>query len=344
MSEVSTAPNNSATPAPPAENSNSKGRGDTGFLRNIGLVVALFVLAIVGVLTTGERFASVDNLLTILRLAAALGVVAIGMTFVITAGGIDLSVGAVMGLTTIWSTTLSTQLMAEQSTWIIMPVTAIAVGIVAGLINGIIIAYGNVVAFIATLAMMVASRGLAEIISDRQTQTVEVESFKTAMRGDILGISVSIWIFVVVALLAWVVLNRTTFGRRTVAVGGNPEAARLAGINIKRHLVYVYTLCGATAGIGGIMMVSRASSGSSTTGYMLELDAIAAVVVGGTLLVGGRGTIMGTVLGVLLFTMLTNVFIQNNMSTSAQAVFKGAIIVGAVLLQQRFANRSKPKS
>lgn len=341
MSDVATAPQ---TPAP-AEQSRSTAFANSSFVRNIGLVVALVALCIVGTVLTGSRFASVDNLMTILRLASALGVVAIGMTFVITAAGIDLSVGAVLGLASVWATTLATQTMANDVHWSIMLFTGVAVGAAAGLINGLIVAYGNVVSFIATLAMMISARGLAEIISDRKTQVLVVPEFKKFMLADFLGVPVLVWFFILVSVIGWILLNRTTFGRRTVAVGGNPEAARLAGINIKRHLVYIYTLCGITAGIAGVMYVGRTTSGSSTLGYMLELDAIAAVVVGGTLLIGGRGNIMGTVLGVLLFTTLSNVFTQNNMSTSAQFVMKGLIIVGAVLLQQRFAKGARaPKA
>ena len=214
-------------------------------------------------------------------------------------------------------------------------------GSAAGLINGVLIAYGKVVAFIATLAMLVAARGLAEIIANRQTQVVKVHGFLDFFRGDLLGIPMLVWIFVVVAVVGWILLNRTTFGRRTIAVGGNPEAARLAGIKVKRHTMYLYALCGLTAGIGGVMMLGRTTAGSSTNGQLYELDAIAAVVVGGTLLIGGRGTIVGTVLGVLIFTTLTNVFTQNNLSISAQAIAKGVIIVVAVLLQQRIAERSR---
>lgn len=313
----------------------------SSFGRNLGLILALIVLCIVGFITSGERFASIDNLMTILRLASAMGVLAIGMTFVITTGGIDLSVGAVMGLATVWATTLATQTMAAGTHWLLMVLTALLVGLCAGLVNGVVIAYGGVVAFIATLAMMVAARGLAEIISNRQTQLIKVDGFKDALGASPLGVPVLVWILVAVAAVGWVLLNRTTFGRRTVAVGGNAEAARLAGINVKRQLVYVYSLCGLTAGIAAVMMLGRTQSGSSTHGYLYELDAIAAVVVGGTLLIGGRGTIVGTLLGVLLFTILTNVFIQNNMSTSAQAVAKGVIIVVAVLLQQRFTDRNR---
>ncbi|MFD6165284.1 MULTISPECIES: ABC transporter permease [Oerskovia] len=309
--------------------------------RNVGLVLALVALGIVGYVTAGERFASIDNVLTILRSAAVIGVLSIGMTFVITAGGIDLSVGSVMGLSTVWASTLATQTMAADTHWIVMVVTALAVGTVCGLINGVLIAYGKVVAFMSTLAMMVAARGLAEMISNRQTQIVTVKPFLNFFRADFIGIPVLVWMFVVVAVAGWIVLNRTTFGRRTIAVGGNPEAARLAGIKVKRHLMYLYCLVGFTAGIAAVMMLGRTTAGSSTNGLFYELDVIAAVVVGGTLLVGGRGTIVGTVFGVLIFMTLTNIFTLNNMSTSAQNVAKGVIIVVAVLLQQRFASRTR---
>jgi len=309
--------------------------------RNIGLVIAFAVLCVVGVSTAGERFASVDNVMTILRLAAVIGVLSIGMTFVITGGGIDLSVGSVLGLASVWATTLATQTLAEDTHWIVMVFTALVVGTVCGLINGVLIAYGKVVAFIATLAMMVAARGLAEVIANRQTQIVDVQPFLDFFRADLLGVDASVWIFAVVAVAGWVLLNRTTFGRRTLAVGGNPEAARLAGIKVNRHTMYLYALAGLTAGIAAVMMLARTTAGSSTHGQLYELEAIAAVVVGGTLLIGGRGTIVGTVFGVLIFSTLTNVFTQNNLSLSAQSVAKGAIIVAAVLLQQRFAARHR---
>ena len=309
--------------------------------RTLGLVIALAVLCAVGVATAGDRFASIDNVMTILRLAAVIGVLSVGMTFVITGGGIDLSVGSVLGLASVWATTLATQSMAADSHWIVMVLTALTVGTVCGLINGVLVAYGRVVAFIATLAMMVGARGLAEIIANRQTQLVTVRPFLDAFRGDVLGVPVLVWIFVVVAVAGWFLLNRTTFGRRTIAVGGNPEAARLAGIKVQRHTVYLYALAGVSAGIAAVMMLGRTTAGSSTHGTLYELDAIAAVVVGGTLLAGGRGTIVGTVFGVLIFATLTNVFTQNNLSISAQSVAKGVIIVVAVLLQQRFAARSR---
>ncbi|HJU97706.1 MAG TPA: ABC transporter permease [Jiangellaceae bacterium] len=308
--------------------------------RNLGLVIALIILIVVGVITAGDRFASADNMLTILRLASVIGVVSIGMTFVIIGGGIDLSVGAIVALSSVWATTLATQTMAEDTHWLIMVFAALAVGSGCGVVNGLLIAYGRMAPFIATLAMLAAARGLAEIISDRKTQIITVREFVDFFNDSLLGVPVLVWIFALVSAVGWVLLNRTTFGRRTVAVGGNSVAARLAGIAVKRHTVLLYTLLGFACGIAAAMLMARTTTGSSTHGFLYELDAIAAVVIGGTLLTGGRGTIVGTVFGVLIFTTLTNVFTLNNLDTSTQAVAKGVIIVLAVLLQQRVAARN----
>jgi ribose transport system permease protein len=188
--------------------------------------------------------------------------------------------------------------------------------------------------------MFASARGLAELISNRRTQIVRVDSFTEFFNSEVLGVPLIVIIFMIVAAIGWVVLNRTTFGRRTLAVGGNPEAARLAGINVKRHTVWLYVLVGVCCGIAAVMLIARTTTGSATHGSLYELDAIAAVVIGGTLLSGGRGTIVGTVFGVLIFTTLQNVFTLNNLSSSAQSVVKGLIIVVAVLLQQRLASRS----
>ncbi len=339
MSASPTPKTDTAAPVVPATPS-SIGGMPPGFARNLGLVVALVIVCVVGAVTAGDRFTSVDNLMTILRLASVIGVVSVGMTFVITGGGIDLSVGAVLALASIWATTTGTQAMADDIGWIAMVFAALVVGTACGVINGVLIAYGHVVAFIATLAMLVSARGLAEIISDRQTQIIDHQGFLDLFRSEPLGVPFIVIVFGLVALGGWFLLNRTTFGRRTFAVGGNSEAARLAGIKVQRHTVYLYALLGLCAGIAAVMLMSRTTTGSSTHGFLYELDAIAAVVIGGTLLSGGRGTVVGTIFGVLIFTVLTNVFTLNNLSTSAQAVAKGVIIVVAVLLQQRFARRS----
>ncbi len=322
------------------------GRGGGGglmsgpFGRNLGLIVALLLICAAGIFTAGDRFASIDNILTILRFASTIGVVSIGMTFVITGGGIDLSVGAIAALCSVWATTFATQTMAGDTHWILMVFTALAVGAGCGVVNGVLIAYGKVVPFITTLAMLAAARGLAEIISERRTQIVTVDGFKDFFSADVLGVPLLVVIFALVSVGGWILLNRTTFGRRTLAVGGNPEAARLAGINVNRHTVMLYVLVGLCCGLAALMLVSRTTTGSSTHGTLWELDAIAAVVIGGTLLTGGRGTIVGTVVGVLIFATLGNVFTLNNQDTSTQAVAKGVIIIVAVLLQQRLARNA----
>src|SRR5699024_5698014 len=146
--------------------------------------------------------------------------------------------------------------------------TACAVGAACGLVNGILVAYGRIVAFIATLAMMVAARGLAEIISNKQTQIVENNGLLDFLRSSVLKIPMVVWVFAIVAVLAWILLNRTTFGRRTVAIGGNPEAARLAGIRVREHLLAVYTLGGLCVGLAAVLMIGRTGVGTSTHGYM----------------------------------------------------------------------------
>ena len=333
-------PSNGAVTPPGTETPRKSGAqrvlsGSVG--RNLGLVLALIVLVVVGAVTAPDTFLSISNVLTILKAASIVGVVSIGMTLVIIAGGIDLSVGSVLGLASVVASLAAVQDLADQLHWVFMILIALGVGLGAGLINGIVIAYGKVVAFMATLAMLVAARGLAEILAERRTLQVGDRDFIEFMNLDLIGVDMLIWIFAIVSALGWVVLNRTTFGRRTVAIGGNREAARLAGINVKRHTMWLYAIAGLCAGIGAVMMLGRTTAGTSTHGTLMELDAIAAVVVGGTLLAGGRGTITGTVLGVLIFQTLTNVFVQNNLSSSVQAVVKGVIIVVAVLLQQRFA-------
>ncbi len=300
-------------------------------LHNLGLIAVLVVVCLAGFVTAPDTFATSDNLLTILKGAATIGVVSVGMTFVIIGGGIDLSVGAIVALASVWATTLATQSFGMWG----MIFTALLVGTATGLVNGVFIAYGRIVPFIMTLAMLVSARGVAQRLSDNKTQIVEVEAFKDINLGEFLGIPNLVWILAVVMALGWVLLNRTTFGRRTFAIGGNPEAARLAGIDVKRQTMWLYALSGFTCGIAAIIIVARTTTGSSTHGELYELDAIAAVIIGGTALSGGRGTMIGTLLGVLVFQTMSNIFILNNLETNIQNVAKGVIIVLAVLLQAR---------
>jgi ribose transport system permease protein len=322
------------TEAPPRKALSTEGRRRFAVRadpRLLGLAGVLVVLCLVGQFTRPELFFTESNISTILRLAAAIGVVSVGMTFVIISGGIDLSVGSIVALSSVWLTTLATQ---SYGPWV-MVLCGLAVGLGCGLVNGVLVSYGKVVPFIATLAMYVSARGLAERLSGRRTQVVADLDFLAFFRGDLLGIPVLIWLFALVFAVGWVVLNRTTFGRRTYAVGGNIEASRLAGINVKRHLALVYGVAGLCCGIAALMVVARTTAGASTNGMFYELDAIAAVVIGGTLLTGGRGSLIGTLIGVLIFTVLSNLFTLNNLDTDIQNIAKGVIIVLAVLLQFR---------
>nr|WP_238412882.1 ABC transporter permease [Saccharothrix deserti] len=304
-------------------------------LRLTGLLGVLVVLCIVGYATRPDSFLTEANISTMLRLAAAIGVVSVGMTFVIISGGIDLSVGSIVALAGVWMTTVATQSYGP----VVMVLCALLVGLGCGLVNGLLISYGKVVPFIATLAMYASAKGLAERLSGRRTQVVTETGFTTFFRGDILGIPVLIWMLAAVFAVGWVVLNRTTFGRRTFAVGGNAEAARLAGIDVRRHTALVYGIAGLCCGIAALMVVARTTSGASTNGMFYELDAIAAVVIGGTLLSGGRGSLIGTLIGVLIFTVVGNIFTQNNLDTDIQNIAKGVIIVAAVLLQRTTTRR-----
>ncbi|GAA4837422.1 ABC transporter permease [Kitasatospora terrestris] len=298
--------------------------------RNLGLIAVLAVLVVIGTLTAPGRFLTGANILIILTQASAIGVITVGMTFVIIGGGIDLSVGALAALAAVWSTTVATQELGAPG----IVFTALAVGVVAGALNGLLVAYGRLVPFIATLAVMVSARGLATKISGKQTQPVEVDAINNLAESKVLGIPMLVLILAAVTAAGWVLLNRTTFGRRTVALGGNSEAARLAGVNVRRQSVYLYALSGLCCGIAAIMIVAQANAGSSGQGELYELDAIAAAIIGGTLLTGGRGTVIGSLLGVLAFTTITNLFILNNLPNEVQNIVKGAIILGAVLVQQ----------
>jgi len=302
-------------------------------VRILSLFGVLAVLILIGGITKPDEFLDTRNLQLVLTQGSVIGVVTVGMTFVITAGGIDLSVGAIVALSSVWATTVATQ---EYGFGGIL-LTAVLVGLGCGLVNGLLVAYGGMVPFIATLAMLASARGLALQITDGRTQIVTVDGILSLGERDsyVLGIPPLVMVFAVVTVIGWLLLNRTTFGRRTVAVGGNPEAARLAGIDVRRQRLYLYLLSGLCCGIAAFLLIILSGSGQNTNGNLYELDAIAAAIIGGTLLSGGRGTITGSVLGVLIFTTITNIFALNNLQTDVQQIAKGAIIVAAVLVQRR---------
>ena len=305
----------------------------------LGLVViALFVA---GAILRPETFPTWDNVRNMLTQASIIGVLAVGMTFVIATAGIDLSVGSMVAAAGVFGGIL----VDPSGGTLLFVVGAIGFAVLLGTINATAIAYGRVVPFIATLAMFSIARGLALLLNDKLP--VGLLDLNGGSFGDpapfsllwfgtgkVLGIPVSVWIFLGIVIGGWILLNRTRFGRYVVAVGGNREAARIAGVPVRKVIFSVYVLSGLMAGIATVLLCARLGSASPVSGNLYELDAIGAVVIGGTSLAGGRATMVGTFLGVLTFALIFSLMTQLDLSTEIQQVTKGAIVLGAVLLQR----------
>jgi len=298
-------------------------------LQQLMLPAVLLVLVVVGTIDDHEVFFTKDNLLLVLTQASIVGVIALGMTFVIATGGIDLSVGSVLA-----AAAIAGGQFADTGSWAFIAGT-IGFAVFLGAFNGVAIAYGRIVPFIATLAMLTGARGLALWMSEKTPISVNaLEAVRWLGREQFLGIQVPVWIFAIASVSAWILLNRTVYGRRVIAVGGNREAARIAGIRPERIVFSVYVLTGLCAGISAVMLSGRLGSASPVAGGLLELDAIAAVVIGGTSLAGGRATIVGTCLGVLTFALIFNLLNQFGLSADLQQITKALIVLGAALVQR----------
>ena len=301
------------------------------FLQQQGALVMLVLVCIVG-FARYEAFLTPENLLNILRQNSMLGLVALGMTFVILTGGIDLSVGALLAVAGVIAANL-----AEQGL-IIALVAAVAAATVLGLINGLVIAKARIQPFIVTLAMMIAARGLALAATGEQSVRITGanESFTWMGRGSIGFLPVPIVILIIAFAIGWLVLNHTRFGRNVFAVGDNDEAARLMGLNINRVTIAVYAISGALAGLAGVILASRLGTGQPVAGVGMELDAIAAVVIGGTLLTGGQGNVLSTLVGVLLLGVILNLFnLEGTISPWWLLVLRGVILLFVVVVQNR---------
>ncbi|WP_276357278.1 ABC transporter permease [Cohnella caldifontis] len=296
------------------------------------VLFALLVLVVFASVLS-EYFLTVANITNILRQVSIVGILSLGMTFVIILGGIDLSVGSVLALS-------GTVVMAAQVNYASSIPVSILLGLLAGLllglVNGLLITYGKITAFIATLAMMTIARSLALYYADAGAISGMNSAYAKIGNNYALGIPIPVIIFAVMVFLSYVVLEKTVFGRHIYAVGGNTQAARLSAIPVFRVTILSYMICGLTAAIGSVIETSRLNSVStSTSGNMYELDAIAAVIIGGASLAGGKGRILGTLFGVLILGVLSNVMNLLNISPYLQGVVKGVIIVAAVLLQRR---------
>ena len=319
-----------------------KSKFDTAaFIKQYAIIGILIIFVVVLTFATGGKFLQTQNLLNVVTQVAAIGIIAIGMTFVIITLGIDLSVGSILAVAAVVSTSLA-QLPSATAKYpdLHLPVIAavlagIAVGALAGWTNGFLIATFKIAPFIATLGMMSSARGLALIYSDGRPISRLDPTFNFLGQNAILGIPVPIIIFAIVAVTAHVILNYTRFGRHVYAIGGNEQAARVSGINLKRATIVIYTLCGLLAGIAGVISAGRIGSGNPQLGTGIELDAITAAVIGGTSFKGGIGTIWGTVIGALIIQSLNTGLVLLGMNDFVQMVVKGAIIIVAVILDER---------
>ena len=311
-------------------------------IQEYGLAAVVVLLFIAGSILRPETFPTWDNVRNMLTQASVVGVLAIGMTFVIATAGIDLSVGSMVAAAGVFGGIL---IGTDGTSSLIFILGAIAFATFLGTVNATAIAYARIVPFIATLAMFSIARGLALLLNDKLPVSLldlnggsfgDPRPFSLLWFGNgrIFGIPVSVYVFVAITIAGWIVLNRTRYGRYVIAVGGNREAARIAGVPVRRIIFSVYVLSGLLAGVASVLLCARLGSASPVSGNLYELDAIGAVVIGGTSLAGGRATIVGTFLGVLTFALIFSLMTQLNLSTEVQQVTKGLIVLGAVLLQR----------
>lgn len=316
-------------------------------MNKYGIIVAFFVLCLIVALTgeyqvargswSSNYFLSNENMLIVLRQVSINGILAIGMTFVIITAGVDLSVGSVLALSGIVAARFATNnaglAIGSTATAVMVPmIVALGIGIVCGLINGTVLARYRLQPFIVTMGMLSAARGLTLLTTDGNPVSQLNSDFRWLGNGYVASIPVPVIIFVVLFGLAWILLNKTIFGRYIYAVGGNPKSAHTSGINVIRIKVLVYTLCGALAGIAGLILAARTGSAQTNAGAGYELDAIAAVVIGGTSMAGGVGTMVGTFFGVLIIGVMNNGLDLLGVQSYYQQIIKGALIVVAVLL------------
>ena len=282
----------------------------------IGLILLIIVVSILN-----PSFLDLSNLLNLLRQISINGLIAFGMTFIILTGGIDLSVGSILAL----------------SSAFIALIIGVLIGFVLGAVNGLLVTKGNMAPFIATLATMTIFRGLTLVITDGNPITNLGDSylFQLFGKGYFIGIPVPAVTMIIVFVILLIILQKTTFGRHTYAIGGNEVAAKISGIKVNKIKILIYGISGLMSALAGGILTSRLNSAQPTAGTSYELDAIAAVVLGGTSLTGGKGRIVGTLIGVLIIGVLNNGLNLLGVSSFYQQVVKGVVILIAVLIDRK---------
>lgn len=301
-------------------------------LGKLGPVLALLVLMVI-VTILNPNFIAPINLLNLLRQVSVNALIAFGMTFVILTGGIDLSVGSTLAL----SGALVAGMIASGLDPILAMIIGVVIGGVLGAVNGLLITKGKMAPFIATLATMTIYRGATLVYTDGNPITGIGDSFifKFIGRGYLFNIPVPVILMLIAFVLLYVLLHKMTFGRKTYAIGGNEKASYIAGIKIDKVKTLIYALSGMMASVAGIIITSRLNSAQPTAGQAYEMDAIAAVVLGGTSLSGGKGRIFGTLIGALIIGTLNNGLNLLGVSSFYQQIVKGIVIIIAVLLDRK---------
>lgn len=314
------------------------------FFDKYAIYVILLLMIVVMAILKPDNFPKLNNFTNIMRQMTPIGIMALGVTFCIITTGTDLSGGSVLALCSVVAAHMAHPLADGSGAVYPLAVTigmTLAVGGLAGLINGVVISYGKVPPFIATLGMMSVARGAAMLLSGGRPIGNFTESFKSLGGGVVGGfLPVPVIIFAVCALLAYIILHRSKFGTYIYAIGGNENAARVSGISVNKMLVLVYMLAGITYGIAAVVLTARQESGVPSAGIGYDMEAITCAIIGGSSFSGGIGTIGGTVVGALIMGVLANGMTMLRVNPNWQTVVKGAVIIAAVLLDMR-KNRSK---
>ena len=318
----------------PTQSKNNKKSILAFFVENaqVSSIAAFLLICVIGFSSTTDVFMSSANLLNLVRQSAPLMIVAVAMTFVITTGGIDLSVGSTLALT---NATVAI-IIAASIPWPLAIIMVLLIGAFIGFAQGWFIAFEKIPPFIVTLAGLSIFRGIALLMTEGFSIPIDrTLGFVTIGRGWFLGIPIPALIAVGVVIAGIVVMSQTAFGRHVIGIGADTEAARRAGIPTKKVIIMVYVLVGVAAAAAGIIFAARLASGSSNSGVAFELEVIAAVVLGGTSLMGGRGSVAGTVLGALTITVIGNGLILSHISPFFTQIVTGAIILIAIWLNTR---------
>ncbi|MDR0886447.1 MAG: ABC transporter permease [Clostridiales Family XIII bacterium] len=298
------------------------------FFSNFGTLIGL-VLVVLVITIIKPQFLGLENIFNLLRQTSINGLLALGMTFVVLTGGIDLSVGSIVGASGIYAA-----LVAQHSElpWIVPVLVGVGIGFVLGSINGIVIARLRVPPFIATLGMLSIARGITYLASDARPVPGLSQGFLMIGGGSVGFIPIPVIILAVALVLCWLLLYRTKFGRYIYAVGGNETASKVSGVKVRSVVWASYMISGALAGLAGVVLTSRVSSGLAQAGTGYETDVIAAVVIGGTSLAGGRGRLWGTIVGFLIIGVMNNGLDMMAVSSYWQLIIKGTIIVVAAMM------------